>query len=215
MNIKLPHTRFTLLPLTFYLLLFTFYFFTSCSGKPKEEIVDVPGIDSLPRMATTEIISLVSDSGTIRYRILTDKWLLYDRAQQPYWFFPKGLYVERFDSVLHVDARIKCDTAYFYERLQLWELRGNVHIENLQDEKFDTELMFWDQRKEKIYSDKFIRIERKDQIWTGFGFDSDQSMTVYTVRKPQGIFPIDDNQINLSDSESSVNDAGQSVRDTR
>jgi LPS export ABC transporter protein LptC len=172
---------------------------TSCKSGPKEEIVDVPDIDSLPGMATTGITSLISDSGIIRYRIITEEWLIFDKVKQPYWFFPKGVNVERFDSTLHVDARIKSDTAYFYERRQLWELKGHVHLENLQGEKFDTELLFWDQKQERIYSDKFIHIEQKERIITGFGFDSNQSMTVYTIRRPQGIFPIEGG-INMPDS---------------
>ncbi|MCL1942720.1 MAG: LPS export ABC transporter periplasmic protein LptC [Candidatus Azobacteroides sp.] len=163
----------------------------SCSGEPKEEIVEVPNIDSLPRMTTTVITSLISDSGVMRYRIKTPEWLIFDKTKQPYWYFPKGLDVEKFNLTLHVDARIKCDTAYFYERKQLWKLIGKVHLENLQGEKFDTELLYWDQRTEKIYSDKFIHIEQKERIITGLGFDSNQSMTVYTIRKPQGIFPVE------------------------
>ena len=193
----------------FYLLFFTVYLFSSCSSKPKEEIVDVPGIDSLPQMATCEIVSLVSDSGIIRYRILTDEWLIYDKALQPYWYFPKGAYVEKFDSTLRVDARIKCDTAYFYERRQLWELKGKVHLENLKGEKFDTELLFWDQRTEKVYSDEFIRIEKQDKILTGFGFDSNQELNIYKIRNaktPQGLFSVDNDQLATPDSVSSVQD---------
>lgn len=177
----------------------------SCTRGPKEEVVEVPDIDSLPGMATTGITSLISDSGIIRYRIITEEWLIFDKTKQPYWFFPKGINVERFDSTLHVDARIKSDTAYFYERKQLWELKGNVHLENLQGEKFDTELLFWDQKLEKIYSDKYIHIEQKERIITGIGFDSNQSMTIYTIRKPQGIFPIE-GKIGVPDSSAAERD---------
>ncbi len=178
----------------------------SCSGKQKEEVVEVPNLDSLPDMASYKITSLISDSGVIRYRILTDEWLIFDRVKQPYWYFPKGLYVEKFDSVLHVDARIKSDTAYFFQREQLWKLKGHVHLENLQGEKFDTDELFWDQKREKIYSDKFIHIEQKERIITGFGFDSNQSMTIYTIRRPQGIFPVEGGIHNATDSLASKKD---------
>jgi len=34
---------------------------------------------------------------------------------------------------------------------------SNVHIQNLKGEKFDTDLLYWDQNKHTIYSDRFIR----------------------------------------------------------
>ena len=68
----------------------------------------------------------------------------------------------------------------------------NVHIQNLKGEQFDTELLYWDQRAQRIYSDEFIRIEQPDRIITGHGFESNQQMTVYTIRKPEGIFYVDE-----------------------
>jgi len=177
-------------------------FFISCSGK-KEETIAISNPDSIPGLATYNVTSFISDSGVIRYKIITDKWLIFDKAKRPYWYFPEGLYVEQFDSLLQPDAHIICDTAYFFEKEQLWRLIGNVHLENLQEEKFDTEELFWDQKKEKIYSDKFIYIEQKELILTGIGFDSNQSMTIYTIRKPQGIFPIENSTQDSLESQTS------------
>ncbi|MCD7973490.1 MAG: LPS export ABC transporter periplasmic protein LptC [Candidatus Azobacteroides sp.] len=178
-----------------FFLLFTFFTlpnaFFSCSEK-NESTITLSNSDSLARMTTYGVTSLISDSGVIRYKIMTDEWLIFDKVKEPYWYFPQGLYVEQFDSTLHPDAHILCDTAYFYEQQQLWKLIGNVHLENLQGEKFDTQELYWDQKKEKIYSDKFIQIEQKDRIITGIGFDSNQSITIYTIRKPQGIFTLEE-----------------------
>ena len=82
--------------------------------------------------------------------------------------------------------------AYFFNKEELWKLMGNVHIQNLKGEQFDTELLYWDQRAQRIYSDEFIRIEQPDRIITGHGFESNQQMTVYTIRKPEGIFYVDE-----------------------
>ena len=198
-SLKKPSLFFSPNSVFLILLLTCFSFFWSaCNGK-KEEAVDIPNADSLARMTTRCVTSLISDSGVIRYKIITDEWRVYDNAKEPYWYFPLGLYVEQFDLMLNPDAHVRCDTAYFYERQKLWHLIGKVHMENLQQEKFDTEELFWDQNKEKIYSDKYIQIEQKDRIITGIGFDSNQSMTKYVIRKPQGIFPVE-NDINVVDS---------------
>ena len=158
--------------------------FSSCSGKTER--------DSMAVMDTRGVTTLVSDSGVTRYRINTEEWLVFDRKNPPYWAFEKGVYLEKFDSIFQVEASIKADTAYFFNKEELWKLMGNVHIQNLKGEQFDTELLYWDQRAQRIYSDEFIRIEQPDRIITGHGFESNQQMTVYTIRKPEGIFYVDE-----------------------
>ena len=169
-----------------------FLFLPACGSKEKPRAAAVDKKDSLPDMKTTGVTTLISDSGTIRYKIITEEWLIYNQRNPPFWAFEKGIYLEKFDSVFHVDASIKADTAYYYEPKKLWELRGNVHIQNQQGDKFDTELLFWDQTKEKIYSDKYIRIEQIDKILTGYGFESNQQLTAYQIFNNTGIFTVED-----------------------
>ncbi|MCE1156782.1 MAG: LPS export ABC transporter periplasmic protein LptC, partial [Bacteroidales bacterium] len=111
---------------------------------------------------------------------------------QPYWEFPVGIHLERFDEQLNVDANVHCLYARFYEREQLWELKGKVRATNIQGELFETELLFWDQRMEKIYSDSLIKITTAEYIIIGMGFDSNQEMTKYNVRQTQYVFPVQD-----------------------
>jgi hypothetical protein len=117
---------------------------------------------------------------------------MYDEATEPYWYFPEGLYIEQFDTLFNVVASIKADTAYHYEKLELWKGIGNVEMQNREGEYFSTSLIFWDQKAQKIYSDKYIRIEKQDQIITGFGFESNQSLTKYVIFNSSGTFPINE-----------------------
>mgnify|MGYP003248263563 FL=1 len=154
--------------------------FSSCSGRKKDLGAAITERDSLPVMDTRGVTTLISDSGITRYRINTEEWLVFDRKNPPYWAFEKG------------EASIKADTAYFYNKEELWKLMGNVDVKNLKGERFNTDLLYWDQRKQKVYSDQFIRIEQPDRIITGRGFESNQQMTVYTIRQPEGIFYVDE-----------------------
>lgn len=167
-------------------------FFPSCDGNKKPLGKAVTDRDSLPIMATYNVMTLISDSGVTRYRINTDEWLVYDKKKPSYWAFEKGLYLEQFDSLLNVDASIKSDTAYYYDKEKLWKLIGHVDIRNLKGERFNTELLYWNQATQRVYSDKFIRIEQPDRIITGHGFDSNQQMTVYVIHNIEGIFYVDD-----------------------
>lgn len=165
---------------------------SACSGGNKEMGAAITERDSLPVMDTRGVTTLVSDSGVIRYRINAEEWQVYDRKSPSYWAFEKGVYVERFDSLFQVEASIESDTAYYYDKQRLWKLIGNVHIQNVKGEKFDTELLYWDQNKKRVYSDKEVRIEQPDQIIYAVGFESNEQMTRYKFYKTNGIFYIDE-----------------------
>lgn len=164
----------------------------ACSHGKKNIAEAIDEKDSLPDMHTAGVTTYISDSGMIRYKVITDEWLIFNQKNPPYWAFEKGIYMEKFDTLFRIDASIEADTAYYYEQNKLWELRSNVHIRSQKGDKFDTELMFWDQKKEKIYSDKFIRIEQTDRVLTGYGFESNQQMTEYQIFNNTGIFLVED-----------------------
>ena len=166
--------------------------FSACSGGNKEVGEAITERDSLPVMDTRGVTTLISDSGVIRYRINAEEWQVYDRKSPSYWAFEKGVYVEKFDSLFQVEASIEADTAYYYDKTKLWKLLSNVHIQNLKGEKFDTDLLYWDQNKKRVYSDRQVRIEQPDQIIYAVGFESNEQMTRYKFYKTNGIFYIDE-----------------------
>lgn len=160
--------------------------FPSCNRDNKEFVPSFGRRDTVPSLFTDSVTTLISDSGRIRYRVLTPVWKIFDKANEPYWFFPKRIHLERFDDSLRVESVIECDTARFFVRRNLWELKNNVLIVNLEGETFETAVLYWDQREGRVYSDSFIRIEQKNVILTGVGFESNQTMTRYSIKNPNG-----------------------------
>ena len=147
---------------------------------------------AMPVLEGIDVNTLISDSGITRYRIKAHKWLIFDKADTPYWEFPKGIYLEKFNMELKADATIEADYAYYNEPAQLWTLRGNVKAMNLQGEQFETPLLYWDQQSESVYSESSIIITRATSIIKGVGFRSNQEMTQYTILRPSGVFPIEE-----------------------
>ena len=178
-----------------------FLLFPACSGNEQKQDIPATNRDSLPVMRTVGVESFISDSGVIRYKIIAEEWIVYDKLDPSFWAFEKGVYLEQFNEDFTAEATIKADTAYYYDKKKLWELRSNVHIENLKQEKFDTELLFWDEHKQEIYSDKKIRIEQADKVIIGHGFESNQQLTDYTIHNTEGIFYFeDDSPVAANDS---------------
>ena len=57
-----------------------------------------------------------------------------------------------------------------------------------------SQLLFWNQKTRRVYSDLYIRIRQQKRIITGIGFTSNQEFTNYTIKQTQGIFPIKEEQ---------------------
>lgn len=190
---KIGHHSIGISPLTVTIMLIVMAsvsILTSCQKEKKAIIESFGDPKDVPSLSTFDVNTLISDSGVTRYRIQAKEWRVFDKADEPYWFFPQGIFVEKFDSNFATESFILSDTAIFFNKLQLWRLRGDVRIENMQNERFFTEEIYWNQQKKSIYSDSAIHIERSDRIIEGVGFISNEAMTQYTIRHTTGIFPI-------------------------
>ncbi|MDE6117637.1 MAG: LPS export ABC transporter periplasmic protein LptC [Duncaniella sp.] len=161
------------------------------SGCKEDNPVSTSDIDAslAPTMLTRNVETLISDSGVTRFRIVTPIWYVYDEAEEPYWRFPEGLKLDKYDLFFRKEASVEADSAIYFKNKQIWRLDGHVNITNVMNEKFLTNQLFWDQRQHKLYSDSFIHIERPDKVLEGYGFDSNEQLTRYSIRNVSGIFP--------------------------
>ena len=148
--------------------------------------------DSIPVMTTYGVSKLISDSGVIRYKIVTEEWSVYDRTSPSKQTFMKGLLLEKFNQKFHVEMYITADTAYWYDQ-NLWELRGRVCVWNGNGTVFNSELLFWNMTRHEFYSNKYSHLVTPDREVEGNSFHSNEQMTIYEVNFSHAIFPIPEN----------------------
>jgi LPS export ABC transporter protein LptC len=162
--------------------------FLSC-GKDNTPVVPPIDRSEWPSIRAENIQTIVSDSGLVKFKVNAPEYEVYDKVKEPYWDFKKGLKLQRFTPDKKVDSEIECNYARFLESEQLWRLENKVVAKNVNDETFETELLFWDQKTEKIYTDKMVRITRPEEQIICYGFESNQNFTIYSFKKVQATFP--------------------------
>lgn len=168
------------------------FLFCSCELDNNKQLAQtIEERDSLPSIVTTGVSTLISDSGRISYKIEAEEWKIFDKRNPPFWAFEKGAYLEKYDDSMNIKAIIVADTVYYFDDTKIWKLIGNVNVVNQEEEKFRTQLMFWNQKTEKVYSDSFIEIEKGDRLFTGIGFVSNQQFTEYEIKNTGAIIPVD------------------------
>lgn len=193
--------------LAVFLGLLSVAFLSGCRKEKKLDVASSLRPDRMPTMLTTDVATLISDSGVTQYKIVTPVWYVYDNVDTPFWNFPKGLYLKKFDRKFNVVATIAADSARYFTNDKLWRLEGNVEMKKAPRDIFLSQRLFWDQRRGKIYSDTFIHIENATHTLEGTGFVSNDRLTVYRILAPTGIFPVD--QSDLGPSKGSDPASGQ------
>ncbi|MFA4047048.1 LPS export ABC transporter periplasmic protein LptC [Prevotella sp. PCHR] len=144
--------------------------------------------DSVAMMTSYGVNTLISDSGVIKYRIVTERWEVNQARNPSRWIFDKGLFMEQFDEKFHVEAYIQCDTAYYFDQKKLWELRGRVRVRTTDGLRFSSEELYWDQSSHELYSNKFSRLVTPEREMQGSYFVSDERMTRYSISNSKGSF---------------------------
>lgn len=167
------------------LFFITSFFLASCKDDTKSSVNFTYDRETVPTMTTDSVNMLISDSGVIRYRLIAKTWDIFEQAKDPHWFYPQGLYLEQFDSAFNVVVTVKADTAWNFTARKLWKLKGHVFVKNIVGETFSSDELFWNQQQQRIYSDKFVKIDRPDKgILQGKGgFEANQQMTEYEFRR--------------------------------
>lgn len=187
-NISLTY-RSTTIALWVIVVLFLLF---SCKEEVKTASLSTAEADSIAIMSTYGVSTIISDSGRISYKVEAEEWHMFEKRNPPYWAFEKGIYLEKYDDSLRVETTLRSDTAYYYDKLGLWQLFGNVRITTAKGEKIFTHKLFWSSDSGRIYSDSYIKIEQRDQVTEGIGFSSNQNMTVWEILNTTGIYPIEE-----------------------
>ena len=189
---KIRHGRFsqnifpTLRP--HFLVLSSYLLVLSCSDVQEHTAAAIYDRDSVSVMTSYGVNTLVSDSGVIKYRIVTERWDVNTIRQPSRWTFEKGVFFEQFDEKFHVEAYIQADTAWYYDQKKLWHLRGRVRIRNVNGLLYESQELFWDGLKHELYSNVFSRVITPERTLQGTYFLSDERMTHYTVSNSKGSF---------------------------
>ena len=141
----------------------------SCKTNMKD--VDAIGNrNNMPEMSGENMELFYSDSALLKYKVITPLYNKYNQDDKKYDEFPKGIHAE------------------------LYEKDGSMvgSITSKYAKKLETDLMYWDMKKEIVYSDRYSRLTSGDQIIEGNkGFKSDQSLRNPVFNKITGVVEIE------------------------
>jgi LPS export ABC transporter protein LptC len=169
-------------------LIFAVILVSSCHEQKEHTAPAIYDRDSVAVMTSYGVNMLISDSGLIKYKVVSERWEVNENRYPPRWTFDRGIFLEQFDEQFHVQSYIQCDTAYYFTNNKIWELRGRVHIRTKDGLRFSSEELFWNQNMHELYSNKYSHLITPERELQGRYFRSDERMTKYFVSNTKGSF---------------------------
>ena len=166
-----------------YFTLLTLFLLGCNDDEEAKKVVQKPSFAT----ETGEGVTLTyTDSGLVKAKIKATLMQHFSLSTQPYILMPKGVEGTFFDSDKKVSSYAYADIGIYYDKEKYLVMKQNVKLINVKGDTLSTEYLVWDEVKEKIYTDKFVKITTPDQLIYGDGLVSNQNFTEYRITNVKG-----------------------------
>lgn len=172
----------------------------SCSNKLKAT-GETAGAD-VPVQVVENMQIIQTDKGKFKMRVEAPVMERYQNDSINWDLFPDGFFAYAYDEDGLLETEIKGDEAKHVAPNkdnkktgeELWAAYGNVKVTNLiKNQILETDTLYWDPGKEKIYTDCYVRIIDPQGLMQGYGMESDQRARTTVLRRVFNNYAIMDN----------------------
>ena len=168
------------------LFLFFLVVLISCTNDPKlvQEFVSDKQ-QPIEQIKGAELLH--TENGKVKVRLVASR---IERFQdiQPALIFPDHLEVYFYNDSSQLKSTLMADYASVDEEKKIMLAQNNVILISSDDKKLETDELIWDENKNKIYTDKKVKITTGKEVIYGEGFTSTPDFKQYSITKINGTF---------------------------
>lgn len=155
------------------------------------EVREAVSKDKLQMEVAKDVEMLYSDSAIVKARVAAPLMHRFLDKRDPRQEFPEGLRVEFLTPKGRVQSYLTAKFAIRYENKNEVIVRDSVVWKSPNQERLETEELIWDEQKEKVYSNKFVKITKPDEKIYGYGFEANQDFTRWKINAIEGELKVD------------------------
>ncbi|MEM9526576.1 MAG: LPS export ABC transporter periplasmic protein LptC [Bacteroidota bacterium] len=164
--------------------------FSACVNDPE----DVARLQQ-QRIATNmevakEVEIYWSDSAKVRVIAVAPTMHNFVGNQEERQEFPDGLHITFFDEFQDTSSTLIAKWGVYRRRTNEITVRDSVVWESVDLQRLETEELNWEEKSERIYTNKFVVLRQPDYLITGYGLEADQTFTNATVLQVDGRIPL-------------------------
>lgn len=162
------------------------------SCKPDLKTIETITRNEKMPVETADELRIVYSSRGLLQMIMEAPLMERYEGEEPYMELTQGFVMTFYDTLHNETSRISAQYAIQYEKDQLIDARNDVVVKNMESgEQLNTEQLIWDQKKEIIYTELFVKITTEEEVLYGDGFESDERFTSWVIKNPRGTFYVD------------------------
>lgn len=174
----------------FIVTVFTVTIFFSCKNNFKD-IQNIGILDSGPLTIAENINTKYTDSGKLKFHLISPKMLNYSNREFAFYEFPDGINLTLFDKENN-KSNVVADYAILYDDTGIIDLQKNVVLSTHDKDTLFADQLFYDQNKEWLFTNLPVRFRTENELINGVGFDSNKDFTQAQVLEVTGRIYIDE-----------------------
>ncbi len=129
----------------------------------------------------TDVEIIYSDSAIVRVRVQGPKLIRYLEGTMPTDVFPEGVHVDFLEKNGEVSSVLDARIGERVTRESKMYARDSVVLRNNVGEKLETSELIWDEKSGMVYTDKFVKITKPDEVIFSYGFRAKQDFSEYEL----------------------------------
>lgn len=171
-------------------------FVVSCKSQLAE--ADKLNLELTPIQRVENMFAIQSKNGTTSMRMEAPLMEHYETDSTAWDSFPRGLSVYGYteDGLLEtviVSNNARHTTSRIGKDEDVWEAFGNVVVHNvIKLETMETDTVYWDQVREEIYTDCYVKMYSEDGFMQGYGMRSDDHARNAILHRPFNSYGVTD-----------------------
>lgn len=142
---------------------------------------------------------LYSDSAILKVKVIAPVMERFVEREEPRQIFPNGLRVEFYDERGKADSWLTAKNGTRYEKSGRMVVTDSVVWQSVNLERLESEELIWDEKLQKVHTNKFVVIKRPGEIIYGYGFEANQDFSKSTIRAIEGKLKVDELDESLKD----------------
>ena len=147
-------------------------------------------LSQTPVQTINDMFAVRTVNGVVNMRMEAPVMLHFETDTNSFDTFPQGLSVYAYtEEGLLQTVMVSNDARHVISKKnkkdELWEAFGNVVIHNvIKLETMETDTIYWDQGKEEIYTDCYVKMYSDDGFMQGYGMRSDDRARNAILNRP-------------------------------
>ena len=143
-----------------------------------------------PTQRIYDMFAVQTKNGAVSMRLEADLMEHFDTDTVSYDSFPEGISVYGYTEEGLLESVIVADDARHIvpkerDRDEIWEAFGNVILHNvIEQETMETDTIYWDQAKQEVYTDCYVKMYSRQGFLQGYGMRSDDHVRNSILYRP-------------------------------